>query len=110
MKVQYRMKKKVQKDNLIEAVRDAFYRRESLKDLFNSAMLSNTAVKLIIDKKVVADVEWNKCMLELEKEMLQDIAQTFKYDYECDFVNNYFIVSTTKDNVKALEALGYEEV
>ena len=42
--------------------------------------------------------------------MLQDIAQTFKYDYECDFVNNYFIVSTTKDNVKALEALGYEEV
>ena len=56
MKVQYRMKKKVQKDNLIEAVRDAFYRRESLKDLFNSAMLSNTAVKMIIDKKVAADV------------------------------------------------------
>lgn len=110
MKVQYRMKKKVQKDNLMEAVRDAFYKRESLQSLFDSAILSNTAVKLIIDKKVVADVEWNKCMLNLEKEMLQDIAQTFKYDYECDFINNYFIVSTTKDNIKALEALGYEEV
>ena len=110
MKVQYRMKKKVQKDNLMEAVRDAFYKRESLQSLFDSAILSNTAVKLIIDKKVVADVEWNKCMLNLEKEMLQDIAQTFKYDYEGDFINNYFIVSTTKDNVKALEALGYEEV